>query len=64
MTDLMYEIPSQDDILKVIITKEVVTDGADPVLIRKSEKKPEDDTREAARARKNSGASERPEKEA
>ena len=44
--------------------RRIVTDGADPVLIRKSEKKPEDDTREAARARKNSGASERPEKEA
>ncbi|MGN0150990.1 MAG: ATP-dependent Clp protease ATP-binding subunit ClpX [Wujia sp.] len=30
--DLMYEIPSNDYIEKCLITKEVVTDGADPVL--------------------------------
>ena len=35
MTDLMYEIPSEDDVTKVIITREVVEDGADPVIIRK-----------------------------
>ena len=39
MTDLMYEIPSQNDIVKVIITGEVVTDGAEPVFIRKENKK-------------------------
>lgn len=35
MTDLMYEIPSEDDVTKVIITREVVEDGAEPVKIRK-----------------------------
>lgn len=37
MTDLMYEIPSEDDVTKVIITREVVEDGAEPVKIRKRE---------------------------
>jgi ATP-dependent Clp protease ATP-binding subunit ClpX len=35
MTDLMYEIPSEEDVIKVIITREVVEDGAEPVKIRK-----------------------------
>ena len=35
MTDLMYEIPSEKDVIKVIITREVVEDGAEPVKIRK-----------------------------
>ena len=35
MTDLMYEIPSEEDVVKVIITRETVEDGADPVIIRK-----------------------------
>lgn len=35
MTDLMYEIPSEEDVVKVIITREVVEDGAEPVKIRK-----------------------------
>ena len=35
MTDLMYEIPSEEDVTKVIITREVVEEGADPVIIRK-----------------------------
>ena len=39
MTDLMYDIPSQDDVVKVIITKEAVAGSADPVLIRKGEDK-------------------------
>ena len=35
MTDLMYEIPSEEDVTKVIITRETVEEGADPVIIRK-----------------------------
>ena len=35
MTDLMYEIPSQEDVIKVIITKDAVEGTADPVLIRR-----------------------------
>ncbi len=37
--DLMYEIPSDEYIERCIITKEVVTDGAEPVIIRSEEKK-------------------------
>ncbi len=32
VVDLMYEIPSDDSIVKCVITKEVVDDGADPIL--------------------------------
>ncbi|MBE6583584.1 MAG: ATP-dependent Clp protease ATP-binding subunit ClpX [Ruminococcaceae bacterium] len=32
MTDIMYDIPSRDDVEEVIITKECVTEGADPEL--------------------------------
>ena len=38
MTDLMYEIPSDESIEKCIITRETVENGADPVLIRKKGK--------------------------
>ena len=31
MTDVMYEIPSNDDIKKVTITKETIAEGADPI---------------------------------
>ena len=33
MTDIMYEIPSRDDVTKCIITKETITEGAKPVLV-------------------------------
>ncbi len=33
MTDIMYEIPSRDDVEKCIITKETITEGAKPVLV-------------------------------
>lgn len=45
MLDIMYEIPSRQDIEKVIITKECITDKAEPlVVIRKNSKrkKPEE----------------------
>ena len=32
MTDIMYEIPSRDDVTKCIITKEPITEGARPIL--------------------------------
>ena len=38
MTDIMYEIPSRDDVEKVIITKECVTKKARPRLILKASK--------------------------
>ena len=36
MTDVMYDIPSREDIQEVVITKECLTDGAKPKLIEKS----------------------------
>ncbi len=67
MTDLMYEIPSQEDVVKVIITRECVEDGADPILIRKGDKKEKEkekkEPREVSRARKNT-AEKKQEKEA
>ena len=45
MMDIMYEIPSRDDIEKVVITKECITDNKDPYVIlkpRKSEETPEE----------------------
>ena len=35
MTDVMYQIPSEDDVEEVVITKECLTDGAKPRLIYK-----------------------------
>jgi ATP-dependent Clp protease ATP-binding subunit ClpX (EC 3.4.21.92) len=42
--DIMYEVPSRDDIEKVVITKESITDNKQPYVILKSNKK--DDTPE------------------
>ncbi len=44
MMDIMYEVPSREDIEKVIITKESITDNKEPYVILKSNKK--DDTPE------------------
>ena len=33
MTDIMYEIPSRDDVEKCVITKETITEDAKPILI-------------------------------
>ena len=38
LTDLMFETPSDNTIEKIIITKEVVTDSAQPQIIHKIEK--------------------------
>ena len=38
LTDLMFETPSDNSIEKIIITKEVVTDGAQAQIVRKKEK--------------------------
>ncbi len=32
MTDVMYEVPSNDEIKKVTITKETISEGADPIV--------------------------------
>ena len=39
MVDLMYDVPSQENIAKIIITKEVVTEGKSPELIYRTEEK-------------------------
>ena len=36
MIDVMYDIPSEEDIQEVVVTKECLTSGAKPRLIRKS----------------------------
>ncbi len=41
MTKVMYEIPSRDDVEEVIITKECVTDKAEPRLVLKAAALPE-----------------------
>ena len=67
MTDLMYEIPSQDDVVKVIITGDVVRNGADPVIIRKGDKRAiasGDAEHEVSRVKKNDRSTEKKEKEA
>ncbi len=38
MLDVMYEMPSQDDLKEVVITEEVVVVNADPILVFRSEK--------------------------
>ncbi len=35
MTDIMYKIPSEDDVEEVIITKECLTEGKEPTLVYK-----------------------------
>ena len=32
MLDVMFDIPSEDNIREVVITKEVIEDGADPAI--------------------------------
>ena len=41
MTKIMYEIPSRDDVEEVVVTKECVTDGAEPQLILKAAELPQ-----------------------
>ncbi|MFP4456341.1 MAG: ATP-dependent Clp protease ATP-binding subunit ClpX [Clostridia bacterium] len=38
MLELMYELPSQKDIVKCVITEGVINKGEDPVIVRQSEK--------------------------
>lgn len=38
MTDIMFELPSMDSVTKCVITKDVVLDGADPVLVKEKKK--------------------------
>ncbi len=42
MMDIMFEIPSRDDIEKVVVTKETIVDNKEPLVICKSGQKPEE----------------------
>jgi ATP-dependent Clp protease ATP-binding subunit ClpX len=33
MTDIMYELPSRDDVREVVITPETVTQGTTPLIV-------------------------------
>lgn len=44
MLDIMYEIPSRDDVTKCYVGKEVVTEGKKPELIVKKKKKKNEET--------------------
>jgi ATP-dependent Clp protease ATP-binding subunit ClpX len=37
MMESMYEVPSREDVKKVIVTKEAVSEGAQPHLVLKDE---------------------------
>ena len=39
MLDIMYEIPSRDDITKCVITKEVITNKEKPIMVTTERKK-------------------------
>ena len=39
MMDVMYDIPSRDDISKVIVTKEMVLNKEEPLLVTTDKKK-------------------------
>ena len=36
MTEVMYKIPSEEDIVEVIVTKECLTSGEEPKLVYKT----------------------------
>jgi ATP-dependent Clp protease ATP-binding subunit ClpX len=42
MTDVMFELPSQKDVERCIVTAETIRDRKEPILIRKGEEKAED----------------------
>ncbi|CAH2214698.1 ATP-dependent Clp protease ATP-binding subunit ClpX [Tepidibacter aestuarii] len=42
MMDIMFEIPSRDDIEKVVVTKETIADNKEPLVICKPGQKPEE----------------------
>ena len=42
MTDVMYELPSRNDVHKCIVTKETVEKGVMPILVTDSESKEKD----------------------
>jgi ATP-dependent Clp protease ATP-binding subunit ClpX len=39
MRDVMYDIPSRDDVREVVVTRESVTDGMPPLLVLHPETK-------------------------
>ena len=41
ITDVMFEIPSKDDVEKCIVTKEMITEGAKPELVINPDRRPQ-----------------------
>jgi ATP-dependent Clp protease ATP-binding subunit ClpX len=33
MTDIMFDLPSRDDVTEVVITRECITEGRQPLLV-------------------------------
>ncbi len=70
MTEIMYELPSREDVAKCIITRDTVENGADPVLLDRDGKeigvseKSDDAKRSVTKANKKRKAAEKKEKEA
>lgn len=56
ITDVMFEIPSRDDIEKCIVTKEVINEGAKPELVINSERRPQRKPKTQMSASKNETA--------
>ena len=46
MTDIMYDIPSRDDVKKCIITRETIEEGCRPALILEDGKRIDSDSNE------------------
>jgi len=52
MTEIMYDLPSEEDVTGCIITKDVVENGAEPVLIRKGDRKAVKDDKTEKKSKK------------
>ena len=37
MTDIMFDLPSRDDVREIVITEETISEGAAPLLILEPE---------------------------
>ena len=33
MTDIMYDLPSREDVREIVITKEAITEGTSPLIV-------------------------------
>ena len=54
MLETMYEMPSQDDLKEVVMTEECIVDGAEPILVYKTEDEKKKEAKKAAEEESNS----------